>query len=90
MRNKSIITLFLLIVCVCTCFAADLEALLKASLNTLYADKAKPMVICFGNFTYSDKNLGSEFSRYLENHLLLALKMCPQFGNSGTCPLRSL
>jgi hypothetical protein len=79
MRNKSIITLFLLIVCVCTCFAADLEALLKASLNTLYADKAKPMVICFGNFTYSDKNLGSEFSRYLENHLLLALKMCPQF-----------
>ncbi len=79
MKKKFFIMFLLFLTGTVTAFGTDLETLLGKALNTLYRDTAKPMVICFGNFTYADKGLGSEFSHYLENHLTLALKKTPQF-----------
>jgi hypothetical protein len=79
MRKKSLILFFLILTAAVGAFGADLDSLLGKSLNTLYQDTAKPLVICFGNLTYADKGLGSAFSRYLEDHLALAIKKCPQF-----------
>jgi hypothetical protein len=59
--------------------ADDVAALLKPALNALYKQDAEPLVFSFGSFTYADRQLASEFSRYLENNLALAVKECPQF-----------
>jgi hypothetical protein len=79
MNRKSVFVIFLIIMCAATLCGADLESLLKVSLNTLYVNATSPIVICYGNFTYSDKGMGSEFSFYLENNLTLILKECPQY-----------
>ena len=79
MKKASAFVIFFIIIGISAAFGTDIETLLKSSLTALYTDQSRPMVICFGNFTYADKGMGSEFSRYLENHISLALKKCPQF-----------
>lgn len=79
MRKASTAALFFVFFCAALIFADDMETLLSSALSKLYADKARPMVVCFGTFTYADKDLSSEFSRYLESALALGLKNCPQF-----------
>jgi hypothetical protein len=80
MRNKCAAgVFFFLLLGVAAARADDLDSLLKPALDALYRGPGKPLVVSFGNFTYGDQNLASEFSRYLESSLALALRRCPQY-----------
>jgi hypothetical protein len=79
MSKKFVIVLFLMMLYTAVSCGADMKSLLKASLDSLYGEKNRPMVVCYGNFTYADKGMGSEFSFYLEKNLTMVLKNCPQF-----------
>jgi len=49
------------------------------SLNELYSAGSEPIVVAFGNFTYSNKDFGSEFSVFLEEQLGMAMASCAQY-----------
>jgi hypothetical protein len=79
MRKAVSILLAFVLFCSLPAFSEDIDSLLSPSLSKLYADKTKPLVVCFGSFTYADKGLSSEFSRYLESAVALALQKNRQF-----------
>ncbi len=46
--------------------------------NAAHSD-GKTIVVSIGNFTYSDKNIGSSFSRYIEDELSASINRNPKF-----------
>ncbi|MBN1699264.1 MAG: DUF4384 domain-containing protein [Spirochaetales bacterium] len=59
-------------------YGIDVEVTLIETLDTLYAPGKERLVICFDTFTYGDKKIGSDFSRYLENRLASAIQKTSQ------------
>ena len=63
--------------------AERIDTILEQAINQLAADGdlmgAKSIVVSIGNFTFADKNMGSSFSRYLEEKLAGVLTDHPGF-----------
>ena len=63
--------------------AERIDTILEQAINQLAADGdlmgAKSTVVSIGNFTFADKNMGSSFSRYLEEKLAGVLTDHPGF-----------
>ena len=78
--RKSLCFLFLIFFCSLTGFAQDtIQGILADTLHSFTSDRPSPMVVSVGNFTYADKELGSGFSRYLEESLSAVLSRSPGF-----------
>ncbi|MBN1413250.1 MAG: DUF4384 domain-containing protein [Spirochaetales bacterium] len=60
-------------------YADDFESVLTSALKKIDTGTKKTIVISFGNFTYGDKEMGSDFSRYLESNLETAAKKSGKF-----------
>jgi hypothetical protein len=52
---------------------------IKQSLDRLYAPASEKLVVSLGNFTYADDQMGSEFSKYLEDCISEVIIECPQY-----------
>jgi hypothetical protein len=65
--------------CIVSVYGLSIEASLVSALNELRPPGQKPLVISFDTFTYADKMIGSDFSRYLESQLAAAFQKTPQF-----------
>jgi hypothetical protein len=91
MRKASTAALLFVFFCAALIFACDMETLFSSSLSKLYADKAKPMVVCFGMLTYVDKSLSSALATLAELKKIepnengnLMVKAWTKRGNAGT------
>jgi len=52
---------------------------IKQSLDKLYASESEKLIVSLGNFTYTDNQMGSEFSKYLEDCISEVITECPQY-----------
>jgi hypothetical protein len=77
MKKKYIFLLLLLSLCILTADVKNQN--IKQSLDKLYTTESEKLVVSFGNFTYSDNKLGSEFSSYLEDCISEIITECPQY-----------
>ena len=54
--------------------ANTMDDLLRDVVRKMEAGQTEPLVVSIGNFSYGDKNIGSGFSRYLEEKLEIVLQ----------------
>jgi hypothetical protein len=89
---KKPVTLLLLLLSFVTGLSArdSFDSLLSKGVNQLGKKVDGTMVVCFGNFTYSDQKIGSSFSVYLENNLGIQIEKSPVFNLFAKDQLESI
>lgn len=85
MKKLILIKLLTIFFLLCTTFVYSqeepelIQQYLDLAIRNIKNDSQKPLVVSIGSITFSDKNLGSEFSAYLEDHLSKSISMNPSF-----------
>ncbi|MBW8003316.1 MAG: DUF4384 domain-containing protein [Planctomycetes bacterium] len=78
--RKSLCFLLLIFFCSLAGYAQNpIQGILADTLHSFASDRPSPVVVSVGNFTYADKEIGSRFSRYLEENLSAVLSRSPGF-----------
>jgi hypothetical protein len=78
--RKTLCLSLLLFLCSLAGFPQEaIQGILADTLRDFATDRASPMVVSVGNFTYADKEIGSSFSYYLEENLSVVLSRSPRF-----------
>lgn len=71
--KRKIICIFLILLTFLLYGEEDIEEILRRGIRDIEKNIRERIVVSFGNFTYSDKEIGSSFSKYIENQLNLVL-----------------
>ncbi|MBN1797724.1 MAG: DUF4384 domain-containing protein [Spirochaetales bacterium] len=77
--KKKYILLLILLLCLCVLTADVKNQNIRQSLDNIYAPGSQRLVVSLGNFTYADDQMGSEFSKYLEDCISEIVTQCPQY-----------
>jgi hypothetical protein len=77
--KQIIVLIIIFMIGIASGYGLSIEDTLINALNELRLPGQDPLIISFDTFTYADKKISSDFSRYLESQLAAAFQKTPQF-----------